>query len=449
MKRLIKIIFPALLILVAVGCADKCPCDLNGKRIGEPQFEEYAGVYRLYPAADLRCGDAPEGYTPFYITHYGRHGSRYVIDENQYESVLNVLTAAAQAGKLTELGQSVYQRYSEIYPLLKWREGELSKIGVEQHKLIAKRMYWSYPEIFKSKDARIEAVTTMLSRTMISMTSFCESLMEEDNKLNLHQEATIKNIRPLNPFTVQAGCVPESKKRFIKGTDTFWWKSFVEFMNSKIQTEAFIERIFTDSKYAETICTPLNFMRDLYYVAVHLHGTDECNASLADVFTEDELSRLWECDNAKYFMERGAGMNPEYPAEQYGVYTLEGFMEDAEKDLAQNRPMVRLRFGHDGCLMVLYTVMGLPGWSTQAKDYNEVKDLFQNYNVPMAANIQWVFYKGKSADDILVRLYINEKVQAMPFEPVGDCYYKWSDIKTGYNDVIRVGKERIAAANNN
>ena len=142
MTRVLKLLLTVLVTILALGCT-QCPEELNGKRIGEPQFEEYAGVFRLYPAADLRCGDAPEGYEPFYISHYGRHGSRYVIDANQYEDVLDVLSQAAQDGKLTEVGQSVYERYRDVYPSLKWREGELSKIGVAQHKLIAKRMYWS------------------------------------------------------------------------------------------------------------------------------------------------------------------------------------------------------------------------------------------------------------------------------------------------------------------
>ncbi len=442
MKRVFKLLLTALVAALAFGCA-QCPGDLNGKRVGEPQFEEYAGVYRLYPAADLRCGDAPDGYTPCYVTHYGRHGSRYVIDANQYEDILKVLRKASEDGKLTQLGQSVYERYSEVYPKLQWREGELSKIGVEQHKLIAKRMYWSYPEIFRN-NPRVEAVTTMLSRTMMSMTSFCESLMEEDIKLDINQEATIKNIRPLNPFTVQAGCVPEDEKRYIKGTNTLWWESFSEFMNETIKTEAFIARIFSDPAYAQTICKPLKFMRDLYYVTVHFQGTDEHYVSLADAFTEDELKLLWECDNAKYYMERGPGMNPVYPSEQYGVYILEDFIDRAEEDLAQDRPMARLRFGHDGCMMVLYTVMGLPGWSEQAKDYADVKNVWQNYNVPMCSNVQMVFYRGSKKDDVLVRLYINEKVQAMPFEPVGDCFYKWEDVKTGYAAVIEAGKQKLA-----
>ena len=443
MTRVLKLLLTVLAAVLAIGCV-QCPEELNGKRIGEPQFEEYAGVFRLYPAADLRCGDAPDGYTPCYITHYGRHGSRYVIDANQYEDVLNVLKTAAADDKLTPLGQSVYERYDEVYPLLKWREGELSRIGVEQHKLIAKRMYWSYPEIFRN-NPRVEAITSMLSRTMMSMTSFCESLMEEDVKLDIHQEATIKNIRPLNPFTVQSELVPEDEKRYIKGTNTLWWESFSEFMHNTIKTEDFIARIFTDSAYAASVCKPLKFMRDLYYVAVHFHGTDQCDVSLADAFTEEEIKALWECDNAKYYMERGPGINPVYPSEQYGVYVLEDFIDRAVEDLAQDRPMVRLRFGHDGCMMVLYTVMGLPGWSDPAKDYSDIKNVWHNYNVPMASNVQMVFYRGRQPDDILVRLYINEKVQAMPFEPVGDCFYRWGDVLAGYTDVIKNGKEKLSS----
>ena len=106
MTKVLKLLVSVLVAVLAFGCT-QCPDDLNGKRVGEPQFEEYAGVFRLYPAADLRCGDAPDGYDPFYISHYGRHGSRYVIDADQYEDVLNVLKTASADDKLTPLGQSV------------------------------------------------------------------------------------------------------------------------------------------------------------------------------------------------------------------------------------------------------------------------------------------------------------------------------------------------------
>ena len=42
----------------------------------DPNFA--AGDYSIYPESDLpQLTPAPKGYTPFYISHYGRHGSRY------------------------------------------------------------------------------------------------------------------------------------------------------------------------------------------------------------------------------------------------------------------------------------------------------------------------------------------------------------------------------------
>ena len=42
------------------------------------------GVYYAYPEPEILQTPAPAGYKPFYISHYGRHGSRYLISDNDY-----------------------------------------------------------------------------------------------------------------------------------------------------------------------------------------------------------------------------------------------------------------------------------------------------------------------------------------------------------------------------
>ena len=42
------------------------------------------GNYYSYPVPTKALTPAPEGYAPFYISHYGRHGSRYIIGEHGY-----------------------------------------------------------------------------------------------------------------------------------------------------------------------------------------------------------------------------------------------------------------------------------------------------------------------------------------------------------------------------
>ena len=45
------------------------------------QYERLGGVYFAYPVTATKMAAAPEGYEPFYISHYGRHGSRWLPDD--------------------------------------------------------------------------------------------------------------------------------------------------------------------------------------------------------------------------------------------------------------------------------------------------------------------------------------------------------------------------------
>ena len=48
---------------------------------------------------------APKGYEPYYMSHYGRHGSRWLIGEREYTLPMGTLRNGREAGKLTLLGE--------------------------------------------------------------------------------------------------------------------------------------------------------------------------------------------------------------------------------------------------------------------------------------------------------------------------------------------------------
>ena len=87
---------------------------------------------------------APDGYTPFYISHYGRHGSRWHASESVYAGPLKILRKAAEAGALTPLGRDVLGRVEIIAADADKRYGDLSPRGVAEHRGIAERMYKAY-----------------------------------------------------------------------------------------------------------------------------------------------------------------------------------------------------------------------------------------------------------------------------------------------------------------
>ena len=69
-----------------------------------------SGIYQPYFFEATKSTPAPKGYTPFYISHYGRHGSRWVQTPDTYTYPQEILSKAHKERVLTPLGESVYER---------------------------------------------------------------------------------------------------------------------------------------------------------------------------------------------------------------------------------------------------------------------------------------------------------------------------------------------------
>ena len=69
-----------------------------------------AGMEGAYRFENYALTPTPKGYKPFYISHYGRHGSRYAWTSRAYTEIGDVLTEAKQAGNLTAFGESFRER---------------------------------------------------------------------------------------------------------------------------------------------------------------------------------------------------------------------------------------------------------------------------------------------------------------------------------------------------
>ena len=107
-----------------------------------------ASNHMAYLVPTEKLTPAPKGYVPFYMDHYGRHGSRWLINESEYRDPLNTLRRAKEEGVLTTLGQEVLEKLERFYPSTRDRLGDMSDIGEIQHHGIGKRMTQNFPEIF-------------------------------------------------------------------------------------------------------------------------------------------------------------------------------------------------------------------------------------------------------------------------------------------------------------
>lgn len=96
---------------------------------------EMGGIYYAYPVTDAAGTDspavkAPAGFSPYYISHYGRHGSRWMSRDERY---LWIEKQFADDGNLTPLGLQIKSIVKRICENAKGNGGKLTRLGELQH----------------------------------------------------------------------------------------------------------------------------------------------------------------------------------------------------------------------------------------------------------------------------------------------------------------------------
>ena len=178
-----------------------------------------ANNYYAYPTPTAKQTAAPKGYEPFYISHYGRHGSRYHSKEKAYAQPLDALRRAAGAGKLTPKGQEVLAKVEALAEDARLRYGDLSPRGTAEHRGIAERMYAAYPGVFSTDGGcvcRVESRSTLVPRCILSMAAFNERLKELNPEIRMTRESSqryipyMSNGAGLNSQRKASGAVADS-----------------------------------------------------------------------------------------------------------------------------------------------------------------------------------------------------------------------------------------------
>lgn len=420
--RLIAFIFAALAsmpaLLQAQTTKQEVISDLN--RTG--------GVYYAYPVKETLQSPAPKGYEPFYVSHFGRHGSRYLISDNDVAWVAKLMRQASEAGALTPLGQDVLVRLDSLMIETDGRSGDLSPLGVRQHKGIASRMAKSYPEIFKNKDAKITARSTLVPRCILSMAAFCEALKEMNPDLEITRESSERYVRYLNYHSPDHGQYTTSGK---------WKVAYDNFKDSHTDSGRFVSALFSDPDFVKTYVRPDDLMWGFYWIASDMQNV-ETKTTFYDLFTPDELFDLWQVFNFIFYVNDGAFKGNGTHVTDNALPQLKDIIKSADAAISRTQPGADLRFAHDGNLIPLAATMHLKDCDIVEGNPDNFYKAFSDWKVaPMAGNIQLVFYRNKkNARDVLVKFLHNERETSIPVETDKYPYYHWSDVKAYYEQML-------------
>ena len=80
-------VYAASIALIVSGFSFSAKAQTYRDKI-EENPERAGGVYHYYEYAPSALTKAPKGYKPFYISHYGRHGSRYHTSANLFKGAV-------------------------------------------------------------------------------------------------------------------------------------------------------------------------------------------------------------------------------------------------------------------------------------------------------------------------------------------------------------------------
>ena len=367
--------------------------------------ERTGGVYFAYPVTASQRLAMPDGYEPFYISHYGRHGSRWLPSEDRYEWV------AAQFEddtNLTPLGKNVKRRLKKICKNAQGNAGLLTRLGEKQHQGIATRMVQNYPEVFAGEDAAVQARSSTVPRCRASMLAFCGELPCKTEPMT--DPAFMAYI---NYESAELKALSARTKR-----------------QPAIDTRRFIGALFKDgSKVADD----KKLLSELHTIASDMQDIP-LNISLWDIFTKKEMTSVHAANNERMTICNGDTLLNEGIPARSSIALWQNIEDEADAMIAKGGHGASLRFGHDTALYRLLTLLKLQLPGTGMEDI-----------LPMGANLQMVFLRGNGqqrtsdlgsgqqrtfSDFVLVGFLLNERpTQIARLSPVSSHFYSWEEVK--------------------
>ncbi|MDE6786336.1 MAG: redoxin domain-containing protein, partial [Muribaculaceae bacterium] len=392
----------------------------------------YAYPYPANPLPELT--PSPQGYIPFHMEHYGRHGSRWHIGKNAYNKPVDLLLPAERNGKLTPRGKELLAQLRKIQNDAQGRDGELTQVGADQHRGIARRMIKNFPEIF-SDSARVDARSSVVIRCILSMDNELQELYAANPNLRITSDASAKDMVYI-------------AEEAVEGMDTAYFKAYTnytkdvlkEFHKNHPDSYEFLKVIVNDEQFAKDSLDSSSLLHYLFNIAANAQSHYDMAAPY-DIFTEEEISNRWLYNNARWYLSDG---NTRYngnlqPYTQQNL--LRNIIESADTAINHGGNGANMRFGHEVIVLPFASLLELDDFGKEINDLEDVASQWRNHDVfPMGCNIQMIFYhpdnESPAADNVLVKVLLNEKECRLPVSTDKAPYYKWSQLRQYYLDKL-------------
>ena len=383
--------------------------------------DRMAASYHSYEFADVAWTPPPEGFRPFYVSHYGRHGSRRInaLGGLHGDWLLKLLQDAEKDGNLTPLGRELLADIARFDRASAGFQGELTQRGVDEHRTLARRMAARTPEVF-APGRRVECCATRSPRCLLSMANFTLALSTVAPGLDISYATGEKIHKMLTGLAF-------ADQKAVKRRKAFGNRLYAR----SVDSARLLKSLFADPSKVKPGDTPYEFMQKLYVCA------SDCQCLVREIgeldlwryFTKDELAALFRCVSAMEYVVLGNSKEFRGEAAREAASAVRDIVERADRAIADPSVAADLRFGHDSGIWPVAGLLDLvgPGDSCPMEEAWEKCPSWKYMS--MASNLQMVFFRN-AGGKVLVKILWNEKETLVRGpKPVSGPYYDWGDIK--------------------
>jgi len=413
MKRIIAIL---AVILCCVAATAQQNANPEFVRLIQEDLTRAAVNMNSYEFNPIVDTPAPKGYKPFYISHYGRHGSRSNWGDAHYKSVISVLTQARQQGILTAEGEALLGEAQAVLDGYDGMDGRLTPRGVREHRQIAERMYRRFPDVFRKGSKNVVVNCSTSQRCIISMASFTNSLTACQPDLHWSFDTGEKIYAYISSDRSSAQKKKEQEMLapiYAAPTDTTW----------------VLGHLFTDPVAGKALIKDINaFQNDIWETA----AIAECFDVPGQVFRHlpsDVVYKYWDALNRLFYLGHCNSVEFGPDRMERGRPLVDDVLRRADAAIADGSVCADLRFGHDYGLLALASYLGIEGVGDRLSFDEIPQKWFGASLICMASNLQIVFYKNRKGH-VLVKFVYNEKECPLRgLEPVSGPYYDWETVR--------------------
>ena len=421
-----------LIIIAVIACMMLNAATPRKQIIGN--FDRSASNHYAYPFgtdADIpQLTPAPTGYEPFFIDHYGRHGSRWLTNGKTYERPLKQLNKAKEAGMLNLQCELLLRQLSLVNETSLQRVGDLSDEGAEQHQEIAERMFRNFPQVFQG-NARVDAKSTVIIRCILSMQNETMRLRSLNPELRITTDASYHDMYYMG-WGYGEDTLANDLRKSVDPISNGMYDQY-------LHPERFVAQLVNDTAWAAANLDGRQLMRDVFDIAGSLQGHHWFqDMSLYHYFNNSEIFELWRLKNIYWYIHWANAPQNGNRMPFIERALLRNMIAAADNAIATGEHGASLRFGHETCVLPLACLLEIDSVNYSCDDLNTLHEHWQDFNIiPKACNIQMIFYRpvgtaGNSPDNILVKVLFNEHEATLPVKPVSGLYYRWTDLKVYY-----------------